>query len=581
MPILDLAEQAEQEALRQKYQSLLAHWIYNPVDYVCHVLGAQPDPWQCDVMDAVVAEESVGLRACHGVGKTALEAWIIEWFTTTRPFSKLPTTAPTFQKQVRDILWAEIHKWWRVAEQTMPWMTAEFKLTTTRLQHREEGDNWFAVGIASSQPLNIEGYHAEHLLAVFDEAKAIRKAIWDAVHGMRTTQEAKIFCASTPGGPQGEFYKVFTQYRTTWKSLFIIHPLALKAELKRKEAQPYSRGGTYYSSRVRAEWCHERAEEWGKDNPVYIARVVGDFPQVEGDVLIPYGWLVEAEERDEGIEGVPVVSCDVARYGRDRTVILAGAGGKLVHGESIARNPEESVGPDHTPPGDDSDPKAPRRRAIDATADNCQRVRRQLHADAYIVIDDTGLGGGVSDILRRRGEKVIAVNFGAAPTDKPRTPEQRESRRRRHLLESQFANLKAQMGFRLKAGFESESISIADLPKPIREAFIAQASMVTTELTQSGQLRIVDPDEQDEYALAAGTLEGKKSPDHFHSMLLYWWVASGAAMELTPKAFAKIPSGIHRFGQRDAARKEAALRPMAGSVGGQAAYVRSMHTTRR
>ena len=35
-----------------------------------------------------------------------------------------------------------------------------------------------------------------------------------------------------------------------------------------------------------------------------------------------------------------------------------------------------------------------------------------------IVIDDTGVGGGVSDRLRELGAKVVAVNFGSSPTDK-------------------------------------------------------------------------------------------------------------------------------------------------------------------
>jgi hypothetical protein len=254
---------------------ILEFWRENPSDFVINALGANPDPWQCDVMDAVTQEENVAMRACHGVGKSALLSWLIIWFTTTRAFPKVPTTAPTFNKQVRDILWAEVHQWWRHAEQTTPWLTGDFHLAKTRLQHRTHAEEWFSVGIASSQPLNIEGYHSPHLLAIFDEAKAIMRQTWEAVQGMRTTQEAKLVVASTPGGPLGEFYKVFTQYRQTWKSLFVVHPESLRPTLRRPEAPAYSNGGTYYSKRVRAEWVRERELEWGRDSPVYIARTDG------------------------------------------------------------------------------------------------------------------------------------------------------------------------------------------------------------------------------------------------------------------------------------------------------------------
>jgi hypothetical protein len=445
--------------------------------------------------------------------------------------------------------------------------------------------NWFAVGIPSSQPINIEGYHATHLLAVFDEAKSIKKAVWDAIHGMRTTQEAKLFCASTPGGPSGEFYKVFTQYRTTWKNLFIIHPEALRPILKRKEAPNYSASGTYYSTRVRAEWVNERRDEWGADSPVFIARVIGDFPQVAGDVLIPYGWIVEAEERDEAIVGAAVVSCDVARFGRDRTVILAGEGGKLHYGETIARTAEETTAEEIRTVGVGDDPRHPRYRAIDITADACQRVRRQLSPDAWIVVDDTGLGGGVSDLLRRRGEKVVAINFGAAPTDRPKDAEERASKRRRHLLDSKFVNLKAQMGWALRNGFEAEAISLADLPKALCDALVAQLSMVKTDMDSAGRQKIVDPDEQDEYAVAAGQIEGRKSPDHFHSLLLYWWVASGASKDAPPKAGAATPpSGIKRFGHRVQGPLNGTPnmpRPSGGAVvGGQARHVIGRYSRR-
>ena len=52
------------------------------------------------------------VRSGHGIGKSAVESWAVIWFLSTRPFPKIPCTAPT-QHQLWDILWAEVAKWLR------------------------------------------------------------------------------------------------------------------------------------------------------------------------------------------------------------------------------------------------------------------------------------------------------------------------------------------------------------------------------------------------------------------------------------------------------------------------------------
>lgn len=584
-------EEALEKAAAQKSRMLmlLKRWHDNPVHFTCEALHAQPDPWQCDVMDALVENEDVAIRACHGVGKTALLAWVINWFTPTRPYAKVPTTAPTFNKQVRDVLWSEVHKWWRIGLQNSDaaWLLGQFELTQTRMYAKEAPEEWFAVGIASSNPLNIEGYHSPHILIIFDEAKGIQRTVWESVQGMRTTQEGKFLVASTPGGPVGEFYKVFTQYRSTWKSLFSIHPIQLKPTLKRTESAPYSMRGTYYSTRVRDWLIQKAAAEWGVDSPAYIARIIGDFPSIEGDVLIPYSWLSDAEDIEQGIPGPRIVSCDVARYGRDRTVIIAGEGGTPLYGETIARTPAESASPDAVLDEDETpETKQPRFRSTVSTAEACIRIRRQWECEA-IVIDDTGIGGGVTDILRKKGEVVIPINFGARPTDRPKDAEERARRDRKHLVDTKYRNIKAEMGWALRNAFEGQGLALGALTstdaaatQALRDTLIAQCSMVKYQLNEAGVMWLIDPDDQDTIAVAAGELEGRKSPDHFHALLLYWWVAGRVAGTLVPKAGQPIPSTIKRLGssanrQQQMAGQTSHIR--AGRVAGQAAFVRARY----
>lgn len=516
---------------------------------------------------------------------TTLEAWAVTWFMTTRPLSKVPTTAPTFARQVRDLLWAEIAKWWRNGQRVAPWFAEQFELQTTRLQARGYPD-WYAVGIASREAVNMEGYHAPHILVVFDEAKGIRKPAWDAVRGM----QAKHLVASTPAGKLGEFYKVFTQYRSTWKRLYDIHPRCLQghpklsAEVVGRDPETgaatpgqHARGGTYFSDRVPAAWVEDHRLELGEDNPVFVSRVMGEFPEIEGDVLLPASWLERAMAATQGTPGPRWVSVDVARHGRDRTVFLAGEGGTLLHCETVARYADETTARELQTIGVGPDPRHPLYRTVAATALICKRLHRDWGAEG-VAVDDSGVGGGVTDWLRWWGIPVVAVNFGAAPTDKPRDSDVRAMRARRGQLDTVFANLKAQMGVALQRAFESDSLALGRLPRHVLDALVAQASQVGVEYDVLGRLRLVDPDEREDEAFpGAAEMEGQRSPDHFHALLIYWWVAGKYYKPMVPRAAVpQIPAHIAQIGEPARAGgmgAQATRAPAAGKVGGQAGAV--------
>src|SRR6478672_615218 len=84
----------------------------NPLIFVRDLLGATPEPWQTQALEAVGKHDRVSIRSGHGVGKTTLEAWLILWFLLTRQNCKIPVAANS-QDQLRDTIWPEIAKWHR------------------------------------------------------------------------------------------------------------------------------------------------------------------------------------------------------------------------------------------------------------------------------------------------------------------------------------------------------------------------------------------------------------------------------------------------------------------------------------
>ena len=88
------------------------YYADHPVEFVEDIIGATPDSDQSAILRSVKENQMTSVRSGHGIGKSAVEAWTIIWFIMTRPFPKIPCTAPT-QHQLFDILWAEVSKWTR------------------------------------------------------------------------------------------------------------------------------------------------------------------------------------------------------------------------------------------------------------------------------------------------------------------------------------------------------------------------------------------------------------------------------------------------------------------------------------
>lgn len=138
----------------------------HPVEFTQEVIKAEPDETQKEVMNSVVTNKRTSVRSGHGIGKSAVLSWLVLWFMCTRPFPKIPCTAPT-KHQLHDILWAEIAKWISKDRNNL---RNEIEWTQEKLYMKKYPENWFAVPRTATQPDALQGFHAEHILFIIDEA---------------------------------------------------------------------------------------------------------------------------------------------------------------------------------------------------------------------------------------------------------------------------------------------------------------------------------------------------------------------------------------------------------------------------
>lgn len=134
------------------------------------------------------------------------------------------------------------------------------------------------------------------------------------------------------------------------------------------------------------------------NNPlVYQHKWLGQpMSQAEMSIL-PRSGVMEAMKREVSDDGVIEIGVDVARMGNDRSEFYKRKGLKIIGHEEHSKL---------------------------RLTDLADRLEHFVNYDKQnlIKIDDTGVGGGLTDIMIERGYNVLPVNFGGEPVDKDKYP---------------------------------------------------------------------------------------------------------------------------------------------------------------
>ncbi|MBN1461398.1 MAG: hypothetical protein JXA57_17860 [Armatimonadetes bacterium] len=290
---------AEAKARQEK----LARYWADPVAFVHECfhwgVGKGPTAYQDDTLARLPKHKRVAVRGPHGLGKTAMAAWVVLWFAITRDGKdwKVITTASVW-RQLEVYLWPEIHKWarllrWDVLERP-PFTDGELLILKLKLA------TGAASAVASDNPALIEGAHADHILYLFDESKSIADDTFDAAEGAFAGAgddgelEALALAVSTPGEPIGRFYNIHkrTPGFEDWNVRHVTLTEAIAA------------------GRVSTTWAEQRLKQWGPSSAVYANRCLGEFASADEDSVIPLAWVERANLCWE--EGTPSLRCEPA-----------------------------------------------------------------------------------------------------------------------------------------------------------------------------------------------------------------------------------------------------------------------------
>jgi len=416
-------------------------------------------------MNSVRDYKYTAVKSGNTVGKSRSVAEIALTYLLSYYPSKVLTTAPTFT-QIEQIIWKEIAHLYNTSK--LP-IGGELLKTELKLN-----DEWFAMGISTNEVNRFQGFHSPHLLVIIDEALGVAPEIWEAIDGLHPH---RIIAIGNPLSPEGNFFKCFSS--DLW------HKVTISClDCVRWQAEYGKINGL-----VTLDWIEERAKEWGKNSPLYQSRVLGEFPQEGTDTLIHLNWVdnCRRKEPEHDETDLKIISADVARYGMDKTVILDRQGHTMLSFEIKDKIPTTM------------------------TSGIVKRHYELQHGDT-LVVDDCGVGGGVTDMLQEQRIGVLPFNGGY---------------KQAAIDHERFVNLRSQFFWYIARKFEKGLYSLNLLRPDIYEKLKNQLCSIKYEIDSKNRLKVeskedmkarglVSPDLADalmmsEYAFRFGKLGSVKA----------------------------------------------------------------------
>jgi hypothetical protein len=335
-----------------------------------------PDTWQADVLGEIAAYcrkiargENPGpcqlaVASGHGIGKSALVSWIVQWFISCRDHPQIVVTANT-ETQLATKSWRELSRWHkRLANRG--W----YEWTATKFYLKAHPEDWFASAIPwnENNPEAFSGTHEKHVLVLFDEASKIHDVIWEKVDGAMSTTGSMWICFGNPTRNHGRFYDCFYKDRKYWITRQIDSRTCKKAD---------------------KVWASRFIERVGLTDDRTKYQILGQFPSAATRQYISSEAVEKCQNHEtEGYEFLPkVMGVDVARYGESSSTICLRQGRKVFPIEVL-----------------------PKQDLMHTAHHIAEAIRK--HKPVQTFVDGSGMGAGVVDRLRQLNFQVVDVNGG-------------------------------------------------------------------------------------------------------------------------------------------------------------------------
>jgi len=351
--------------VNQKWQKKYVAWRNDWNLFISEALHAHLDEEQKAIVSSVQRNKMTAVASGTARGKDFVAACVALCFLYLTPRynsagkmaknTKVAMTAPT-GRQVKDIMIPEVARLYRNAG----FLPGRLLANGIRTDHEE----WYLTGFKSSED-NIEawsGFHAVNTMFIVTEASGISETTFNAIEG-NLQGNSRLLIVFNPNVTTGYAAKAMKSARF---SRFRLNSLNAENVVKKKNIIPGQVDYDWVKDKV-CTWATKILEDEFDDgqgdfrfegdcyrpNDLFRVKVLGMFPKVAEDVLIPYEWVELANQRWKELQEEGFVSrkhvrlgVDVAGMGRDSSVLVPRQGNfvsKIVKYQSGGQSDEMKV----------------------------------------------------------------------------------------------------------------------------------------------------------------------------------------------------------------------------------------------
>ena len=332
---------------------------------------------QVEILESVRDNKYTAVKACHGPGKSASAGLACGWWIDVHDFGSafVVTTAPSWP-QVQAILWREIRRLHHKAN--LPGRITQD--CVWHMGHAQGSSDEEIVGMgrkpADYDEQAFQGIHARYILIVIDEACGVPVALWDAVLSLATNENARVLAIGNPDDPSSYFATV-CKPGSGWNVIKISAydtPNFTGEEIPEWLSQDLVSQG----------WVEDRKRDWGEESPVFVSKVLGEFPDISDEYLISPAMLERAYATNLPGLGRGRYGADIAAMGKDKSVVYRNRDGHIRYIDSWAKMD-----------------------TMKTTGRLVQLLNKHYPQQVPATIDSIGVGAGVVDRLREQGLEVI------------------------------------------------------------------------------------------------------------------------------------------------------------------------------
>lgn len=208
----------------------------------------------------------------HNTGKTRSAGVVALWHLCFFPHSVMMFSAPQIQ-QLRKLVWKEIEICLSLMRNgRLAWLADYITVLAESVYIRGHQKTWhvYAKTAPKGNPQALAGNHGDYLMIWVDEAAAVDNGVFDVLTGALTHDDNRMVLTSQPARPSGFFFD--THHKLSIKAGGLWNALVFNSE---------------ESEIVSERKIVEALIQYGsRDDPQYMIRIRGLFPDLAGEFLI-------------------------------------------------------------------------------------------------------------------------------------------------------------------------------------------------------------------------------------------------------------------------------------------------------